>query len=106
MNSRNSKKISKIQLLYLLTYFSFFLFSFLVVNFMCVCFFILFVLCLKELGWSLVMVLRMLWYCAQIIFLNQNLGCLFIYLIYDLSVSLGCGRLGMKIPFVSQESIS
>ena len=59
-----------------------------------------------ELGWGIVMVLRMLWYCAQIVFLSQNLGYHCIYLIYDLSVSFGCGILGMKSPLVFQETIS
>ena len=52
------------------------------------------------------MVLRMLWYCAQIVFLSQNLGYHCIYLIYDLSVSFGCGILSMKSPLVFQETIS
>ena len=59
-----------------------------------------------KLGWCLVMVLRMLGYCAQIVFLIQNLGYHCIYLILDLSVSFGCGRLGMKSPLDFQETIS
>ena len=61
---------SKIQLLYLLTCFSF-LFSVVWLSIACafLSFFCLFRVS-YELGWCLVMVLRMLWYCAQIVFLS------------------------------------
>ena len=74
------KFFSKIQLLYLLTCFSYLFFNCLVVICMCFSFFLLLFCISYELGWSLVMVLRMLWYCAQIVFLSQNLGypCIFL----------------------------
>ena len=65
---KNSIFFSKIQLLYLLTYFSY-LFSVVWLLFACtfLSFFCLF--CISyELGWFLVMVLRMLGYCASICF--------------------------------------
>ena len=102
----NSIFFSKMQLLYLLTYFSY-LFS--VVWLLNACDFISFfcLFCVSyDLGWCLVMVLRMLWYCAQIVFLSQNLGYLCIYLIKDLSVSFGCARLGLNNHLVFQEIIS
>ena len=78
---KNSIFFSKIQLLYLLTCFIY-LFSVVWLLFACDFFSFFCLFCVSyELGWYLVMVFRMLWYCAQIVFLSQNLGFHCIYLI-------------------------
>ena len=56
-------------------------FKLFVVIFMCFSFFLLLFCVSYELGRCLVMVLRMLWYCAKITFLSQNLVYNCIYLI-------------------------
>ena len=66
---KNSKKKSKIQFLYLLTCFSY-LFSIVWLLFACAFLsFFFYLFCVSyELGWCLVMILRMLGYCASIFF--------------------------------------